>query len=160
MGFAENVNRMLQSSRGGIGQWVVLRHFSEVKSQYWNERTQEAVGGPPYEYTDTIVLAAKQMAFMAGRPPVRAGVHPAENVVDLQENFRYFLPPDVTIKEDDEIYDLNIHGVKPTTIDYTESGVGTKITGRFKVKLVIPYRDADQGKNQYTVVFTKRYTGE
>lgn len=46
--------------RNPKGHWVVFRHFDTTKkSVYYSERTHEGVGGPPYQYTDTLLRMRK-----------------------------------------------------------------------------------------------------
>lgn len=159
MTFAANFQKMLERSKGGIGQWVIIRHFSTEKSEFWDERAQEAIGGPPFKYTDTIVLASKQLAFLTARPAAKAGLTVEENVNALTDVHRYFLPPDVTIQEDDEIFDLDTVG-QPSGADYTGSGNGARIRNKYKVRLVNSYRSGNQGEIQYILAMAKRYYGE
>lgn len=157
MGFRENFNNMILRSRGGIGQWVVVRHFDRTrKSKYWNEETKEAVGGPPYEYTDTITVASKQTAFQTSRPSTSAGATVLEFSEAVLETYRYFLQSDVTIEEDDEILDLDHSGQTTPTVDYTRSGTGAKIKQRFKVKFVHEYVQGGRGDIGYKIAIADR----
>lgn len=159
--FINNFERMLYRSSGGIGRWVIVRHFDKKKrSKYWNDETKEAVGGPPFEYTDSIVLASKQLAFQPTRPATRAGVTLMEQTGVVLENFRYFIPANVTIEEDDELFDTSYTGSKkPTIIDYTATGKGNAIVGRYKVKLVNDNVVGDRGLIGYSLVIAdKIYT--
>lgn len=161
MGFRESFNRMLERSRGGIGQWVVLRHFdTSKKSSYWNEETKEAVGGPPYEYTDTLVLAAKQTAFQTSRPSAEVGITIMTQMSAVLESYRYFLRSDVTIQENDEILDLGYVGQAAPTVDYTGKGTGARITGRFKVKFVHEYVQGGRGEVGYKLAIAERTYAE
>jgi hypothetical protein len=76
------------------------------------------------------------------------------------ENFRYFIPANVTIEEDDELFDTSYTGSKkPTIIDYTATGKGNAIVGRYKVKLVNDNVVGDRGLIGYSLVIAdKIYT--
>lgn len=157
MGFRENFDNMLLNSRGGIGKWVVIRHFDRTKrSVYWNDEGKESVGGSPYEYTDTVVLAAKQTAFQTARPRPNVGVAIIEPSEVLFETYRYFIRSGVTIEEDDEILDLDHVGRVAPTVDYTGSGVGVKILSRNKVKFVAKYIEGNSGDLGYKLAITER----
>ena len=155
--FINNFQRMLTSSNGGIGRWVIVRHFDRTKkSRYWNDQTKEPIGGPPYEYTDTVVLAAKQLAFQPTRPATKAGVTLMENTGAVLENFRYFIPGDVTIQEDDEILGLSYIGPDKPEVDYLGTGSGAKVIDRFKVKLANDYVVSNRGFVGYTLVIAEK----
>jgi len=156
MTFGGDFNEMLEEDEGGIGQWVVVRHFTQVHSQFWNEETQEAVGGPPFEFIDTVVLAAKQTAFSPARPDSRTGLNRLEHAKTILTDFRYFLRADVTIKEDDEIFDLEYLGREKPTVDYEGTGTGAKITARFKVKFFHSFVQGNRGEIGYNLVIADR----
>lgn len=157
MAFRDNFNNMILNSRGGIGKWVVVRHFSTTRSEFWNDETKEAVGGPPYTYVDTVTVAGKQTAFEAGRPNKSTGISLLENTGALLESYRYFVQSSVTIQEDDEIFDLDHAGsVTPTAIDYLGVGKGVKIQGRYKVRFAHEYIAANRGDLGYKLVIVER----
>ena len=151
MSFSEDFNEMLEDAEGGIGQWLVIRHFSNVKSEYWNEETKEAVGGPAYEYEDTVVLAAKQTAFSPSRPSAQTGVTVFEYSAANMNTYRYFLKSDATISVDDEIFDLDAVGDTTPTVSYDGTGTGASITGRYKVRFVHPYVQGGKGEIGYKI---------
>lgn len=156
MTFGQDFNEMLEDDEGGVGQWVVIRHFSDVHSRFWNEETKEAIGGPPFEFTDTVVLAGKQTAFSPARPDSRTGLTRLEHAKTILTDFRYFLRADVTIKEDDEIFDLEYLGRDKPTVDYDGSGGGAKITAKFKVKFLHSFVQGNRGEVGYKLVITDR----
>lgn len=161
MSFRNNFNRMLEQSHGGgIGRWVLLRHYSTVRSQYWNDEAKEAVGGPPYEYTDTPIIASKQTAFTASRPSQSVGIDLLVQTGALLETYRYFMRSDVTIKEDDELFDLDYVGIPTPTVDYTGSGKGVRITGKYKVKFVEEYVQGGRGEVAYKLAIAERSYSE
>ena len=48
------------------GWWMVLRSFDLTqRSEYWNDVSQEAVGGPPYKYND-IILKGRRVERVQG----------------------------------------------------------------------------------------------
>jgi len=157
VGFRENFDNMLLKSHGGIGKWVVVRHFDRTKrSVYWNDEGKESVGGSPYEYVDTVLLAAKQTAFQTARPRPNIGVAVIEPSEVIFETYRYFLRSGVTIEEDDEIFDLDHVGSVVPVVDYTGSGVGSRITSRYKVKFVAKYIQGNSGDLGYKLAITER----
>jgi len=149
MSFSEDFNEMLEEDDGGIGQWVVVRHFSNVHSQYWNEETKEAVGGPAYEYKDTVLLASKQLSYQTG---VTVLEYSAANI----NNYKYFLKSDATISVDDEILDLDTVGDTIPTVSYDGTGTGASITGRYKVRFVHPYVQGGKGEIGYKIAIADR----
>ncbi len=156
MSFGQDFNEMLEEDEGGVGQWIVVRHFSDVHSEFWDEEHQESVGGPPFEYTDTVVLAAKQTAFSPARPDSRTGLNRLEHGKTILTDFRYFLKADVTIKEDDEIFDLEYIGRDKPTVDYDGTGGGAKITARFKIKFFHQFIQGNRGEIGYKLVIADR----
>lgn len=154
-GFAESFKELISRQVNGAGSWIVLRHFSTVHSQYWNDRNKEAVGGPAFEYTDNVLLASKQVGINIGRPRDGVGLRIDENSNIEIDLYRYFLPPTVTIKEDDEIFDLDASGTTVPKVDYENKGTGAPILGRYKVRMVIPYR-INAGELVYYVAIAKR----
>jgi hypothetical protein len=160
MSFKSNFLKMLQRSRGGIGQWCVIRHFSEIRSKYWNEETQESVGGPPNEYQDTVILASKQLSFGATNPPGTARQETLQAVNISRDSFVYYMDTDVEVEIDDEIFDLDYAGQVAPTVKYTSTDTGAAITGRFKVDFVNNYRVGNRGEKTYKIVTAKRYHGE
>jgi len=160
MSFADNFKRMIENSRGGTGQWIVVRHFSNTRSEFWNEKSQEAIGGPPNTYTDTIVLSAKRLAFEIGRPSSKTGLDVLQAVNSEIDSYKFFLDGNTEIKADDEIFDLDASGQSTPIVDYTGSGNGATIIGRYKVSLVNVYRVGNRGENTYTIAIAKRYYAE
>ena len=48
------------------GWWMVLRSFNLTKrSSYWNEASQEAIGGPPWLYND-IIFKGRRVEHIQG----------------------------------------------------------------------------------------------
>lgn len=156
MGFSDRLKHFIEKTRGGAGQWVVVRSFTDVKSIYWNERAQESVGGPPYEYVDTVVLASKHPAMDSSRPAASAGQNILPNVSVDTELERFFFTDAVTIKEDDEIFELDASGDTTPTVDYEGTGKGSKILARYKVKVADVRRVQNKGQKIYTLAIAKR----
>lgn len=156
MTFADNFKRLMERTKNGMGQWVVIRHYTDIHSVYWNEEKQEAVGGAPFEFEDTVVLTMKQTAFTPARPAPRVGVVHLESVETSMSTYRYFFAPGVTIKEDDEIFDLDGFSQTPPTPDYTASGTGARIASRYKVKFIHDYRQGNRGDIGYILAIAER----
>ena len=58
----DNINLDIEFKRFVLeyGWWTVVRSFDiSRRSQYWNEKSQEAIGGPPWRYNDIIFKARR-----------------------------------------------------------------------------------------------------
>lgn len=140
----------LLSNNEAIGRWVVVRHFSNEHSEFWKPETSEAVGGPAYKYTDTVIEAYSVPVM---RTLKTQGVHiettgPIEEIYD-----RFFFKYDVIVEENDEIFDLEFYESIIPTMVLNESEVDIsrgKIlpVTRYKVKIVYNYR-GEQGRIEY-----------
>jgi hypothetical protein len=62
-----DLRKVVDSFLEQYGVWMLLRHYdTTTHSQYWDDETQEAVGGPAYAYTDHIVLSRKMIQSTGG----------------------------------------------------------------------------------------------
>jgi hypothetical protein len=138
-------------NKEGVGRWVMVRHYSAEHSEYWNEATKEAVGGPAYKYTDTLVesysapVSSMNMRF-TGMKQDNFGIVDE----DLQ---KFYFTHDVVIDENDEIFDLEYYAASRPTVVFNQAEVNeakgkvAPVT-RYKVKTLHKYR-GDQGRVEY-----------
>lgn len=84
------------------GWWIVLRSFDLSRhSRYWDDRSKEAIGGPPWEYNDIIFKA-------------RRVENPAFNAEDFytRQQFTgifdvvFFVFSNIRIKREDRIFEI------------------------------------------------------
>ena len=118
------------------GHWVILRSYDLCSpSQFYNKQTKEGVGGPAYNYTDTI-LRTRRVPKGLGVDPLKAG-----NALD--DAYIYYFEYNVNIKRGDHIIELfwNDHSIKPTITNDI-------MTERYRVVSVHPYR-LENGNVQY-----------
>lgn len=60
--FFEDIQGIIEE----YGWWMVLRSFDLTKkSQYWDDTSKEAIGGPPFLYND-IILKGRRVENIAG----------------------------------------------------------------------------------------------
>jgi len=134
--------------------WIVLRKMDLTKrSQYWNEETLEAIGGPAYEYTDIVVRTRRR-------------INDSHSVQDEMQSFAdpgqihvttgmYFFEHDVKPKKEDEIfeidYDLSICPTAPRL---------DRIPYPYKEKHIIresiPLRLDQGGRTEYWACYVRR----
>lgn len=92
------------------GAWMLLRHYDvTTHSQYWDEDTQESVGGPSYLFTDHIVLTRKIIQSTGGvlgalEMPAPPGLvsTPYTNIY-----LRWDAGGEILIEQVDEIFEFN-----------------------------------------------------
>jgi hypothetical protein len=146
----------------GIGHWVLLRHFTDEISDYWDEFAKEAIGGPKYKYIDTLVRgysapAAFGMAMAAdGKTRLVPGDIPTRSTV-------YYLKSSVVVTEEDIIFELNWEKKeKPTQIVYVDSEVDLSRgiiapVKKAEVLKVIRYSSDTAGLPDYLKLFTEEH---
>lgn len=134
MDLSAELNKILDDS----GKWVMLRHFTSTKSAYYDEVTKEGVGGPAFEYTDSVILTFASpssfgMAMTAdGLTTAPAGEFPTRSTI-------YFVKNDVTISEKDIIYELDWIDPDEPTIVYDEDEADDlleKVTPKKKAEVI------------------------
>ncbi len=146
----------LKYELGGIGRWVVVRHFTDEYSEFWKEETHEAVGGPAYEFVDTLVEVYSAPAL--SRTALRNEGVVIEEPGQIDSDFtRFFLEYDVTVNKNDEIFELDYEkSARPTLVylpDEEDVAAGKVVPKeRFKVKKIEEYR-ADEGRVEYKVAY-------
>lgn len=121
------------------GHWVIYRRYNRAsRSQYYNKRTHEGVGGPAYEYTDTLLRTRRVPIAFKGQPlePIKLGQ-------TITDRYIYYLEYSVTPKRGDHIIELNI-------ADHTNRPIISKsiMSERFLITGVHPYR-LENGNVQY-----------
>lgn len=152
---------LLEEEQGGVGRWVIVRHFTnEYDERYWKPETKEAVGGPMYKYIDSIVLAYSEPALPA--TSIRSeGLHRERQALMEESLYRFYVEYDVTVNENDEIFELDYYKEKKPTIivgdeeeDIDKGRIKPK--ERFKVRKVEDYR-CDEGRIEYKMVYVDKH---
>ena len=111
---------LFDNIEGGIAHWALLRHFDKTKrSKYWNADTKEAIGGPAYEYTDSIVPV--YMSSFVPRSGVGTGIENIEAAAIITGTRRIYLQHIVTVDFEDEIFELSNYTEEEPTIVYTKA---------------------------------------
>lgn len=129
----------------GKAHWVILRHFDKTTfSQYWNPQTREAVGGPPWVYTDKAVLT-----YSALRPAIGFGIDTLSEMSLVPGRFDdfsaiFYFEHDVSVDTFDMIYELDWE--KPQKPLDLESVTKTR---RYQIKFLWDYRSDNQGRIEY-----------
>jgi len=128
--------------------WVILRQFDKTKkTEHWNELTQEAVGGPAWEYSDQLILARKS----SGRQVFFPGSQEAFIPMGLMDNtgYRFYLTSDIIPHLDDVIYEIEYQGnKKPTIIDLP-------FVAKWNIITIVPMRDQEYGRIEYFICFVE-----
>lgn len=158
MDLRKEFTNLLKYELGGIGRWVVVRKFSTVHSQYWNEAAHEAIGGPAYDFTDTLVEAYS--IPMRRISPKTDGVWVQEVGKIEQELIIFYFEYNVSFDVDDEIFELDYEKSTKPTLVYTEAEediANGKVApkSRYKVKKKIKYR-CDEGMIEFLVAYTQK----
>ena len=135
----------------GKAHWIKVRHFDKTSpSQYYNEETGEAVGGPMFNYVDTAVLT-----FYTLRPPLNFTTDALSNQPMGPGRFDsyhlvYYFEYNVAIDVDDMIFELDRESpTKPANL----AAIG--ITKRFNVRYVHDFRGDNQGQIEYKGVLCR-----
>lgn len=123
-----------------LGRWVVLRHYTRERSDYWNAVTRESIGGSAWKFIDNITLCYSCPQSLSIRGT--GGSNISEVGYVLGEKEEYYFEYGTEIREEDDIYEFNEY-VDPGTIpnvSYTDSDSGIGLGEKFKVKKVVKYR--------------------
>ena len=111
------------------------------KSEFWDEKTQSAVGGPMWEYTDTLVLVRKSVFGPAKTNELN--MRPGELVIPAE---MFYLPHTVVPAEEDIIIEITpSHGDRPVTYQIVQAK---------NIKRVDPMRDI-QGRIEFYQVLVE-----
>ena len=148
--------KKLISDGENIGRWVVIRHFSNEHSEFWKPETHEAVGGPAYKFTDTVIETYSASAYRLAARTEGIGVEQIGQVEGIYTKF--FFEHNVIIEKNDEIFDLDYYKSDKPTVVYNieEEDINKKKImpkERFKVKKVERYR-CDEGRVEYVACYT------
>lgn len=144
-------------NRSGKGHWIVYRKFDRsTYSQYYNEVTQEAVGGPKYEYTDYIIRAYRS------NPLSGLGANNSSKEADVGQisipTVVYYLEYDQSPQVGDQIFELNWESpIKPTTIVTQNPNYFRE---RFNIEFVHAYRLDGWGRIEYWYCGVERNIGK
>lgn len=149
----QELKNLLETEFGGIAKWIAIRHFSTTHSEYWNEVTKEAIGGPAYTYTDTLVECYSLTAVKRILPQIGSVVEEFGQLEQIYD--KYYLMSDVDVKENDEILDLDYFGKTKPTLVYTKAEENTVLLkyspkNRYKIKKVDP-KIGDFGRIEYII---------
>lgn len=142
----------------GIGHWVLLRHYTDEHSEYWNESTHEAVGGPAYKYVDTFVRAYSMSSMSLLRSSLGLNNTTVGNV-DMSIVV-YFVEANVEVYANDNLFELDYeNSKKPSTIVYESNADASKGEAKALKKYYIRRIEdmrADAGKIQYKMLFCEK----
>jgi hypothetical protein len=124
-----------------LGHWVVYRRYDRTKpSKYYSNRTHEGIGGPAYEYTDTLLRTRRVPTDRKGLPEDALKVG-----VDLTDKYIYYFEYTVVPKVGDHIFEIAWpdHNLTPTlnNLNYTE---------KYSIKRIHDYR-LEYGNVQYYI---------
>ena len=128
------------------GHWVVYRRYDRCKtSQYYSNRTHEGVGGPAYQYTDSLLRTRRVPVNKNGTP-----VEPLKIGVNIEDQYVYYLEYTVLPKVGDHIIEIqwNDHAITPiinSSLIYNTKHL---------IKKVHDYR-LENGNIQYFIVSTE-----
>lgn len=129
--------------RSPKGHWIIYRRYDRTRpSKYYKKSTKEGVGGPAYEYTDSLVRTRRVPLDKNGNPldPLKAGM-------DIGDKYCYYFTYDVNPKRGDHIIEvsLNDHSITPNvdTVELSEE--------RYLIKRTHGYR-LENGNIQYWIV--------
>ena len=138
-----------------IGKWHILRHFDKAhRSIYWDATRGEAIGGPAWEYTDTLLLMFRtryttgRILWDAGTPTV---VGASANPTDLWFIEWDALPAGQMLQVDDEIHEMHVVGATPPTAPFA-------IVDRHRIILPEPHYGELNGRLEYWGASTSRET--
>ena len=150
------LKELFEIDEGGVARWILIRHFTNEHSEYYNEVTKEGVGGPAFKFVDTLVQAYSTIVMQPVRGPAEGlAIRP---VAPIEESmYKFYLEHDVTVDENDEIFDLDYEKSDRPTVVYTGAEVD-KVNGkvrpieRFKIRKVEPYR-CDEGRTEFKIAY-------
>jgi len=151
---------LFDNVEGGISSWVLLRHFDKTKrSKYWDKDRKEAIGGPPYEYTDSVVPV--YMSAFVPRSGAGVGVENIEPGAIIIGKRRVYMQHLVTVDYEDELYELSHYTEEEPTIVYTkaeEDVANNRVYPKVKwfVKDIINYRSDDHGRLEYSMLIVDK----
>lgn len=155
----EELNDLFNDDEGGVARWVMIRHFTNERSEYWVEASQEAIGGPAYKYIDTLVQTYSAPALPA--TSLRSeGLNAQEPTMIEESIYNFYFENGVEISSNDEIFDLDYYKkAKPTVVvldsEVDEASGKVKPTERYKVRKVEKFR-CDEGRVEYKLAVVDR----
>jgi len=135
------MNRILYGGLGKkpMGHWVVLRAYDRSKPcSNYNKRTHESVGGPGYEYSDTLLRTRRVPVSRRSDQldAIKAGI-------TISDNYVYYFEWDVPIKLGYHIFELTLadhtNVPDPANLDFCE---------KYVIRRLHPYR-LENGNVQY-----------
>lgn len=155
-------NKLLKTEGGkGIGRWVLLRHYTDEYTEYWNEAYKEAVNGPKFKYVDTLYRSFSNPTgygmSLTGDGSTR--VEPAD--IPTEGNIFYF-ESDVKIDKNDIIFDLGWRREELPIVVYdkkdeniSEGKVAPK--KKSEVLKVVPFSSDTAGAVEFQKVYAEEH---
>lgn len=152
------LKEFFEKDLGGIGRWIVIRHFTdEHDERYWKPEVREAVGGPAYKFTDTVVNCYSTPALPA--TSIRSEGLAKDQPALLEDSvYKFYVEYNIQVKENDEIYELDYEkAAKPTVVLTGENTTEGKVVPkeRFKVRKVEKFR-CDEGRVEYKLIYADK----
>lgn len=164
MDLRKEFNQLIENEEGkGIGYWVLLRHFTNELSEFYDEITKEAIGGPKYKYNDHLIRvysveSGYGMAMAAdGITRVEPGDIPTEaRIYYLKYN------PNLVPKQGDIIYELGWRRKEKPVITFNveEEDVSQGIVApktKNEVMKVLHRADIVEGELDYVQLFAEEH---
>lgn len=154
LGNSEGIDLRIEMNRilyGGVGRrpkghWIVLRQYDRTsRSEYYNTRTHEGVGGPAFTYTDSVLRTR--------RVPVSRR---SEKIEDLKvggnvlDGYVYYLEYHINPRIGDDIFELEL----ADHTNYPGSASTLTLQEKFRVKRVHPWR-LDNGNIIYWMALSE-----
>lgn len=125
------------------GHWVVYRRYDRSKtSEYYSNRTHEGVGGPAYQFTDTLLRTRRVPVDKKGTP-----AEPSKVGVDLEDKYIYYLEWNMNPKVGDHIMEIqwDDHAITPVL------NSNLVYSSKYLIKRTHDYR-MENGNIQYFIV--------
>ena len=150
---------LIMSEFEGIARWVLLRKFTNEKSNYWNDITKEAIGGPKYTYNDSLVEGYSVPTFNGTVKKREGVVVTSPGDLDITSEIFYF-KYDVPIAVNDEIYDLDWEYAESPAVVYDKNDedlANGKVCPKRKYSVKrVDNKRGDLGRIEFKKVFTVR----
>lgn len=142
------------------GFWAVLRimRLGEY-SQYWNPQSQEAIGGPKWNYDDFIIRCIDKPGNMitSKRSMLRSELSTFDQIGEEDMHSKVFailFNPDLTRAPlvGDVVFEIDKHG------SVMRPDPPIRVTGKFDIVNAEPVK-GDYGRTEFYLALTKRNPG-
>lgn len=123
------------------GHWIVYRRYNRcAPSVYYSKRSHEGIGGPAYEYTDTLYRTRRVPLDKNGLP-----VNDIKLGTEISDRYHYYFEYTVNPTIGDHIFEINLS-------DHTQTPNINNITYSYKylIKKIHDYR-LNNGNVQYYI---------